>query len=639
MGLPAALLWCLAVAAAGTSAPTLTADWLLAPLRADLFFATQFAHDLFHGAASAVAPPVPHSVKAETDALRRTQRSGHHFAPVLPAGVDGLIDASLDAVRTFGVLHPPFLKTYRGGVLVREGALGPRSTAATVRAQLSAGDSFVVRLEDALRQQEQRAAAAVAVDDSGGVTSSEDALAPLRELRANLERLFVTTVSMHLYLSAPGSDVLKPHTDPYDVFILQLAGRKRWKVCVPRWTAAPGNGSTPSAEADAAPPGSRGQQAAEYELDHTASAEACTTYTHGDMLRMDACRSLTLSPGDVLYMPKGFVHSAHTLEGEASVHLTIGIKRSGRRWRDLVANVADDDALGSGDSHIRAALARAATVGSRRAEWNAMAPLHDLACASAGSGRANASDAVGVSGDGGDDVAAAAAAALPQWCIDYGARSGDALERMQAQFSALIVDLAQHIEWRSAREQLASIGALATKEARLADAIERVSVGAARGASAAVVVRQNGTPPRQLAISATLALEAAPGVATAKRRRLANSESCTFGDCSCWQYSSSTPCPLGKVGTYNDPEVRGFLPLTCARARAISLLCALSPQRERVRALRAHVMLTSHRAPCLPPTSAVRLRRLFFVQLVRLRLVRKRLHNNHRRVPRDGGSG
>ena len=51
-------------------------------------------------------------------------------------------------------------------------------------------------------------------------------------------------------------------------------------------------------------------------------------------------------------------------------------------------------------------------------------------------------------------------------------------------------------------------------------------------------------------------------------------------------------------------------------------------------------MLTSHRAsmPAANP-SAVRLRRLFFVQLVRLRLVRKRLHNNHRRVPRDGGSG
>ena len=596
VGLLAALLWCTTVAAAGTPVAPLTADWLLAPLTAERFFATQFAHDLYF-------TEVAGTFSTSASERREASRTRDHFAALLPSGIDGLIDASLDALRSFGTLHPPFLKTYRKEVMIVRGRpLGPRSTSATVRAQLSAGDSFVLRLEDALRQQEQRAAAAaLAMGEVGGVTSTEDALAPLRVLRANLERLFVTTVSMHLYLSAPGSDVLKPHTDPYDVFILQLAGRKRWKVCVPRWTAAPGKGSTPSAEADsAAPVSSLGQRAAEYELDHTASADACTTYTHGDMLRMDACRYLTLSPGDVLYMPKGFVHSAHTLEGEASVHLTIGIKRSGRRWRDLLASVADDDALESGDTHVRAALARAASVGSRRAEWNAMAPLHDLACSSAGSARVNASDAVHVRGD--DDVAAAAATALPQWCIDYHARAGGALERMQAQFSALMIDLTQHIEWRSAREHLASIGALSHKETQLTDAVERVAVGAARGTAAAVVVRQSGTPARQLTISSALALEAIPGVATAKRRRLANSASCTFGSCSCWQYSSSTVCPFGKVGTYDDPQVSGYHPSTRMRTR----LCALSSLCKRIC---SRTLLCCARCSSLP-TSAVRLRGL-----------------------------
>ena len=583
------MMWCLAVGVGEAPAPMLNMDWLIAPLTAERFFATQFAHDLYFTEVAGAPALMPGSLIAA-----EVSRSRDHYAALLPSGIDGLIDASLDALRSFGTLHPPFLKTYRKEVMIVRGRpLGPRSTAATVRAQLSAGDSFVLRLEDALRQQEQRAAAAaLAMGEVGGVTSTEDALAPLRVLRANLERLFVTTVSMHLYLSAPGSDVLKPHTDPYDVFILQLEGRKRWKVCVPRWTAAPGKGSTPSAEADsAAPVSSLGQRAAEYELDHTASADACTTYTHGDMLRMDACRYLTLSPGDVLYMPKGFVHSAHTLEGEASVHLTIGIKRSGRRWRDLLASVADDDALESGDTHVRAALARAASVGSRRAEWNAMAPLHDLACSSAGSARVNASDAVHVRGD--DDVAAAAATALPQWCIDYHARAGGALERMQAQFSALMIDLTQHIEWRSAREHLASIGALSHKETQLADAIERVAVGAARGIAAAVVVRQSGTPARQLTMSSALAL----GVATAKRRRLLSCGGIFGESCSC-AYSSTRPCPFGKVGTYDDPGVSGYRPSTHMRTR----LCALSSL------CKPHMLTLLCCARCSsPPTSAVQL--------------------------------
>ena len=40
--------------------------------------------------------------------------------------------------------------------------------------------------------------------------------------------------SVHLYCSASGSQVLNPHTDPYDVLVWQLQGTKRWRACVPR---------------------------------------------------------------------------------------------------------------------------------------------------------------------------------------------------------------------------------------------------------------------------------------------------------------------------------------------------------------------------------------------------------------------
>ena len=41
-------------------------------------------------------------------------------------------------------------------------------------------------------------------------------------------------ISVNLYLSAAGDRVLPAHTDKYDVFVLQLWGRKAWKTCVPR---------------------------------------------------------------------------------------------------------------------------------------------------------------------------------------------------------------------------------------------------------------------------------------------------------------------------------------------------------------------------------------------------------------------
>ena len=60
------------------------------------------------------------------------------------------------------------------------------------------------------------------------------AFRPLKWLSDVLFDVGGIPASIHLYCSSPGAQVLKPHTDPYDVIVWQLVGVKRWKACVPR---------------------------------------------------------------------------------------------------------------------------------------------------------------------------------------------------------------------------------------------------------------------------------------------------------------------------------------------------------------------------------------------------------------------
>uniref|UniRef100_A0A7S0JIT5 Bifunctional lysine-specific demethylase and histidyl-hydroxylase n=1 Tax=Calcidiscus leptoporus TaxID=127549 RepID=A0A7S0JIT5_9EUKA len=44
---------------------------------------------------------------------------------------------------------------------------------------------------------------------------------------------------------------------------------------------------------------------------------------------------LTLKPGDLLYLPRGYVHQARTVSSEPSLHMTVSIARR-HTWRDLL---------------------------------------------------------------------------------------------------------------------------------------------------------------------------------------------------------------------------------------------------------------------------------------------------------------
>lgn len=113
---------------------------------------------------------------------------------------------------------------------------------------------------------------------------------PLARFCRELELALTHPVQANAYLTPAGASGLAPHHDTHDVIVLQVEGTKSWRVREP-------------AVADPLP---------RHRSRHEEAAARPVLF--------DA----DLVPGDALYLPRGFVHSATAQEG-ASLHLTIGI--------------------------------------------------------------------------------------------------------------------------------------------------------------------------------------------------------------------------------------------------------------------------------------------------------------------------
>ena len=97
-------------------------------------------------------------------------------------------------------------------------------------------------------------------------------------------------VGINLYLSKPDANVLPPHTDRYDVFVLQLWGKKTWNTCIPL---------EPSFRSEA--------DRAELHEVRQDREDGCTRYDKTELLSDSSmgCNEFEMSSGDTLYMPKG----------------------------------------------------------------------------------------------------------------------------------------------------------------------------------------------------------------------------------------------------------------------------------------------------------------------------------------------
>ena len=100
---------------------------------------------------------------------------------------------------------------------------------------------------------------------------------------------------VNAYITPASSRGFDPHYDVHDVFVIQITGQKRWTIHEPVH---------------------RDPLANEPWTDHKDAVIERATGT--------PYLEETFAPGDVLYLPRGWVHSATAL-GDYSIHLTIGV--------------------------------------------------------------------------------------------------------------------------------------------------------------------------------------------------------------------------------------------------------------------------------------------------------------------------
>jgi bifunctional lysine-specific demethylase and histidyl-hydroxylase NO66 len=140
---------------------------------------------------------------------------------------------------------------------------------------------------------------------------------PVIDLCTRLAAELGHPVQANAYITPPSSRGFSAHYDVHDVFVMQLAGRKHWTIHAP-------------VLADPLRDQPWGQRS-------RAVAEAA---------RGPAAIDAVLEPGDVLYLPRGWLHAATAL-GEVSAHLTVGVHVVTRYAlvEALTALVADDPEL------------------------------------------------------------------------------------------------------------------------------------------------------------------------------------------------------------------------------------------------------------------------------------------------------
>lgn len=118
---------------------------------------------------------------------------------------------------------------------------------------------------------------------------------PVADFSARLSTELGHPVQANAYVTPPQNRGFDDHYDVHDVFVLQIEGTKRWLIREP-----------------VHPDPLRDQPWTDR---RSAVAEAA---------KSEPCIDTVLEPGDVLYLPRGWLHAAQA-QGEVSIHLTLGI--------------------------------------------------------------------------------------------------------------------------------------------------------------------------------------------------------------------------------------------------------------------------------------------------------------------------
>uniref|UniRef100_A0A1A9X4M9 Bifunctional lysine-specific demethylase and histidyl-hydroxylase n=1 Tax=Glossina brevipalpis TaxID=37001 RepID=A0A1A9X4M9_9MUSC len=125
----------------------------------------------------------------------------------------------------------------------------------------------------------------------------------LYTLNTALQEYFHCLVGANAYLTPPNSQGFAPHYDDIEAFVLQIEGRKRWKLYKPRQ-----------------------------------SEEILARFSSGNFSQEEIGKPIfekVLQPGDVLYFPRGTIHQAKTEPGFHSLHITLSVYQK-QSYADLL---------------------------------------------------------------------------------------------------------------------------------------------------------------------------------------------------------------------------------------------------------------------------------------------------------------
>jgi ribosomal protein L16 Arg81 hydroxylase len=223
----------------------------------------------------------------EQQPLQLRRRTPGFYDPLLTR-------AQIEAALTSGGLRFPAVQLARDGHF-----LPPEAFTHTLR---SGGDLFTGVPDLARLRAEYQAGATISLP------GFHRACAPLARLVAAIEAQFSHAVHTNVYLTPAHAAGFTPHFDTHDVLILQIAGAKHWTIRRPPLP-----------------------------LPHRSQAfNPATTAPTEPIIELD------LDPGDLLYLPRGFVHST-TTSALFSIHVTLGI--TVYTWADLLADWAQSARL------------------------------------------------------------------------------------------------------------------------------------------------------------------------------------------------------------------------------------------------------------------------------------------------------
>ncbi|MYR05289.1 cupin [Gordonia sp. SID5947] len=214
----------------------------------------------------------------------------------LPRGFDDLLSESdVDELIARRGLRTPFIRMARdGGLVGRECYTGPAGFGAEMPDQVDSAQVLA-----------QFAAGATIV-----LQGLHRLWPPVIDFVRGMVDDLGHPVQANAYVTPAGNRGFDPHYDVHDVFILQTAGHKRWTVHEPVY---------------------RDPLVSQPWTDHRAAIEARV----GD----DPVIDTVLAPGDALYLPRGWIHSA-LAQGDTSIHLTIGVAAT--TVGDVVRAVVDE---------------------------------------------------------------------------------------------------------------------------------------------------------------------------------------------------------------------------------------------------------------------------------------------------------